>query len=270
MLKQTFCFSLISMGTVVFAQQKISGRTTDEGTLNMSSVLVVNITNNASVQSDDTGRFAIDAKENDEVRFVKEGYYRTSKKITREDLNAPLRISLKKMEIEIAEVKIKYNPTGNLAKDNQYLNESMKLKNLKSELGEYMLGPLNEPLPDNTVSKTFTGHDFKAGQVDLLGVFRTFSGLVKKATKPKITKASYFETQDFLARVKREINLDFLKKYGMDEEQIDKFLLYANGNRLLAKKNRKDFQIDVIEYEIKVAFAEYKKLNNLEGSNNKD
>lgn len=264
-LKQTFCFSLISMGTVVFAQQKISGRITDEGALNISSVLVVNISNNTSVQTDDTGRFAIDAKENDEVRFVKEGYYRVSKKITREDMNAPFRISLKKMEIEIAEVKIKYNPTGNLAKDNQYLNESMKLRNLKSELGEYMLGPLNEPLPDNTVSKTFTGHDFKAGQVDLLGVFRAFSGLVRKATK-----ANYFETQDFLARVKREINLDFLKKYGMDEEQIDKFLLYANRNRLLAKKNRKDFQIDVIEYELRVAFAEYKKVNNLEGINNKD
>ncbi|MFZ4932062.1 hypothetical protein [Chryseobacterium sp. Mn2064] len=270
-VKQSLCTVLMPVGSLILAQQKISGKIVKSGGAEVNPVLIVNLTNNERVQSDDTGRFQIEVLENDEIRFVKEGYYRFSKKISKEDLDTPLTISLQRMEIEIPEVKIQYKPTGNLAKDSQHLNESSKVQNLKSEMSDYMYTPLNEPLPNNTISKTFTGHDFKAGQVDLLGVFKAFSGLINKATQPKITKANYFETQDFLARVKRDINLDFLKRYGMDDEQIDKFLLYANKTRLLAKKYRKNFKDDVVEFEIKVAFGEYKKLNNLEGTlNNKD
>lgn len=269
-IKQSLCFVLIFVGMLMFSQEKVSGKITGNGDVNINPVLIVNISSNKRVQSDDAGKFDIDAAEHDEIRFVKEGYYRVDKKITKEDLIAPLNITLKRMEIQIPEVKITYNPTGNLAKDNQHLNESRKLQVLKSELSDYMKSPLNEPLPDNTISKTFSGHDFRAGQVNMLGVFKAFSGLINKATKPKITKANYFETQDFLNRVKAEINLDFLRRYGMDEEQIDKFLLYADKTRLLAKKYRKDFKNDMIEYEIKVAFGEYRKLNNLEGSGNKD
>ncbi|MGH1520619.1 hypothetical protein [Chryseobacterium sp. JK1] len=268
-VKQSLCAVLIPVGSLIFAQQKVSGTIVKSVGADVNPVLVINLSNNERVQSDDTGRFEIEAGENDEIRFVKEGYYRFSKKITKEDLSTPFLISLKRMEIEIPEVKIKYNPTGNLAKDSQHLNESSKVQNLKSDMADYMYTPLNEPLPNNTISKTFTGHDFKAGQVDLLGVLKAFSGLINKATQPKITKANYFETQDFLGRVKRDMNLDFLKKYGMDDEQIDKFLLYANKTRLLAKKYRKNFKDDVVEFEIKVAFGEYKKLNNLEGTLNK-
>ena len=117
-----------------------------------------------------------------------------------------------------------------------------------------------------SISKTFTGHDYNVGQVNLFGVFNAVSGLVKKVTKPKITKANYNETQDFLKRVRNEVNLSFLKKYGMDEEQIDTFLLYAEKTRSLAKRYRKDFQISVVEYELKIAFGEYSKMNKLEGT----
>jgi hypothetical protein len=250
----------------LWGQQKISGKVITGNELDLTPVLVVNISNSKSMLSDMSGRFEIEAKENDEIRFVKEGYYRVDRKITGEDMNAPLNIIMKRMEIQIPEVKITYKPTGNLAKDNQHLNESRKIQSLKSDLESYMKSPLIQALPNNTISKTFTGHDFNAGQVNVLGVLSAVAGLVKKATKPKITKANYNETQDFLKRVKNQINLSFLKKYGMDEEQIDSFLLYAEKTRSLAKRFRKDFQINDVEYELKVAFAEYSKTNKLEGT----
>ncbi|MDW9383029.1 hypothetical protein [Chryseobacterium sp. JV558] len=248
------------------AQQKISGRVITGNDLDVAPVLIVNISAGKSMLSDMSGKFEIEAKENDEIRFVKEGYYRADKKITGEDFNSPMNIILKKMEIQIPEVRIKYKPTGNLAKYNQHLNESRKIQSLKSDMEDYMKSPLIQPLPNNTLSKTFTGHDFNAGQVNVLGVLSAVAGLVKKTTKPKITKANYNETQDFLRRVRNEINLNFLKKYGMDEEQIDTFLIYAEKTRLLAKRYRKDFQISVVEYELKVAFGEYSKMNKLEGT----
>ncbi|PTT19918.1 hypothetical protein DBR28_21085 [Chryseobacterium sp. HMWF028] len=250
----------------MWAQQKISGKVITASELDLTPTLVVNVSSGKSLLSDMSGKFEIEAKENDEIRFVKEGYYRVDKKIAGDDFNSPLNIILKRMEIQIPEVKIKYKPTGNLAKDNQHLNESRKLQSLKSDLEDYMKSPLYQPLPNNSISKTFTGHDFNAGQVNVLGVLSAVAGLVKKATKPKITKANYNETQDFLKRIKNQINLSFLTKYGMDEEQIDSFLLYAEKTRSLAKRFRKDFQISDVEYELKVAFAEYSKTNKLEGT----
>lgn len=246
-----------------FSQQQVTGIVTDNGKSNINPVLVINVSNQKSTLSDASGRFSIEASENDEIRFVKEGYYRFDKIMIKEDFNSPLMITLEKREIEIPEVKITYKPTGNLEKDNNHLNESRKIVSLRSELDEYMKSPLNEALPDNTVSKTFK-QDYGAGQVNLLGVLDAAVGLFKKATELKITKANFTETQDFIKRVKQEADLTFLKKYGMDEERIDQFLLYANDTRMMAKKYRKNFKIDVVEYELRVAFAEYKKTRKLD------
>lgn len=256
--------TLVLISATVFSQQKITGRITDNSNTNINPVLVINISNQKSVLSSTSGDFAIDASENDEIRFVKEGYYRFDKKVSKEDLNTSLSISLKRMEIEIPEVKVTYTPTGNLEKDNKYLNESRKIGALKSELGEYMRSPLNEPLPDNSISQNFKGHDFKAGYVNVFGVLKVAANLIKKSRKPKITKANFTETQDFIKRVKTDIDLGFLRKYGMEDEQIDHFLIYANDTRTMAKKYRKDFKKDVIIMELQIAFGEYSKLNKLD------
>lgn len=262
-IKQVFCIIPFFISMEIFAQQQVTGIVTDNSKQNINPVLIINVSNRKSTLSDASGNFTIEASENDELRFVKEGYYRFDKKIKQEDFSSPLMISLEKTEIEIPEVKIAYKPTGNLERDNSHLNESRKVVSLRSELDEYMKSPLNEALPDNTVSKTFKP-DYNAGQVSILGVLGAAVGLFKKATELKITKANFTETQNFLKRVKEEIDLQFLRKYGMDEEQIDHFLIYANDTRMMAKKYRKDFKADTVEYELRVAFAEYRKTRKLD------
>lgn len=261
-IKQSLYAVPFFVSAELFSQQQITGFITDSGRENINPVLVINVSSLKSTLSDPSGKFTIEASENNELRFVKEGYYRLDKKIGKDDFNSPLIISLAKAEIEIPEVKITFKPTGNLERDSKKLGESRKLSALKSDLENYMKAPLNEPLPDNSISKTFKP-DYTAGQVSVLGVLDAAVGLFRKATQPEITKANYTETQDFLRRVKLEIDLEFLRKYGMDEEQIDHFLIYANDSRLMAKKYRKNFKIDVVEYELKVAFAEYKKTRKL-------
>jgi hypothetical protein len=249
----------------VWSQQKITGSIIDNnGSSSLNSVLVVNISNHTSSLSNASGQFVIDADENDEIRFVKEGYYRIDRKITKEDVRNPLLIVLPRAEILIPEVQIKYQPTGNLERDSKHLDESRKLASLKSNLDDYMRSPLNEPLPKNTIPKQFGGHDFASGQGDVLGVLGLAVDLIKKSGKPKITKPDYNETQNFIKRVKQEMNLGFLRKYGMDDEKIDRFLLYANDNKKLAKLYRKDFNVAAIEFELKAAFQEYKKTHKLE------
>ncbi|WP_353150206.1 hypothetical protein [Chryseobacterium sp.] len=262
-IQQSLCTAVFLISGTVFSQQKITGIVTDNSNININPVLIINVSRHQTVFSDASGKFVIDAAENDEIRFVKEGYYRSDRKILKEDFSTSLLIILKKTEIEIPEVKIAYRPTGNLERDSKHLNESRKISGLKSDLEVYMKSPLNEPLPDNAISKTFTGHDFNAGQVDVMGVLSAAAGLFKKATKPKITKPTYNETQIFMARIRKEINFDFLRKYGMGEDEIEAFLMYADDTRQLAKKYRKDFKRYVVEADIKEAFIEYRKTNKI-------
>ncbi|MCA6066671.1 hypothetical protein JI747_005740 [Chryseobacterium sp. RG1] len=254
-----FCF----IGTFIFAQQKISGLVLDEQNLSLSKVLVINISNNTSEYSDALGKFTIEANLGDEIRFVKEDFYRSQIHVSEENFKTNLTIFLKRSEILIPEVKIEYKPTGDIKKDSKYLNDSRKLASLKSSMETYMKSPMTEAVPTNTIPKSFEGHDFKAGQVDVLGMIAGAIGLAKKATKPKITTPNFYETQNFLQRVKNEVDLNFLKKYGMDEEQIDKFLVHAEKVKKLSKRYRKDFKLGAISYELQAVFAEYQKINKL-------
>ncbi|WP_228446828.1 hypothetical protein [Chryseobacterium sp. 3008163] len=67
--------------TQIFGQQKVSGKITDDQDVNLNAVLVLNVTKNIRSTSDVSGNFTIEADENDEVRFIKESYYRTDKMI---------------------------------------------------------------------------------------------------------------------------------------------------------------------------------------------
>lgn len=256
-LISVFCFGLL------FSQQKISGTITDNDHVNVGSVLVFNVTKNVRSSSDVLGKFTIEADENDEVRFVKEGFYRTDKIINKESLNSLINIILLRAETLIPEVTIEYKPSGNLEKDSKHYSDSRKVASLKSSMDAYLKTPMSVPIPVNEIPKTFQSHDFNAGHVNLFKVFGEAVRLVKKASAPKITAPTYGETQSFLMRIKSEIDLSFLTRLGMNEERIDHFLLYAERVNHLSKRFRKNFKPIEIEYELKTAFTEYAKLNKL-------
>lgn len=247
----------------LFGQQKIYGKIIDDHKANLSAVLVLNVTKNIRTTSDVSGNFVIEANENDEVRFLKETYYRADKIIKKENFNNEINVALQKVEILIPEVKLEYKPTGDLKKDSKHLEDSKKVAALKSSMEAYMKSPLIEPLPKNEIQKTFKGHDFQAGHANILAVIGVAVGLIKKASAPKITTPTFGETQDFLTRVKKEIDLSFLTKYGMNEEGIDHFLYYAEQVHHLSKRFRKDFKPLEVKYSLRAAFVEYSKLNRL-------
>lgn len=249
----------------IFSQQNISGKIVDEDRNNLTGVLVFNTTKNTKAYSNISGDYLIEAQENDEVKFIKQGFYRIDKIIKKETFNSPLEIQLVRAETLIQEVEIDYKPTGNLGKDSKHLDDSKKVAALQSSINDYMKSELNEPLPKNVIPKSFQGHDFKAGHVSL-DIFETIATIVfltKKGSITKITTPNYVETQNFLARVKSEVDLSIFKKYGMDEDKIDHFLAYAENVNHLSKKYRKDFNAATILSELQNAFVEYSKLNKL-------
>ena len=257
--------TVVALLTIIFtfSQQQILGKIVDEDHNDMNAVLIFNTTQNIKTYSNISGEFSIEAKENDEVKFIKEGFYRIDKIIKKETFNSQLQIQLVRAEALIQEVEIDYKPSGDFAKDSKRLDDSKKVASLKSELNDYMKSELNEPLPKNEISKTFKGHDFQAGHLslDILETIATIIFLTKKGSITKITTPNYIETQNFLAKVKAEVDLTMFEKYGMDEEKIDYFLAYAEKVNHLSKKYRKDFNAAAILSELQNAFVEYSKLN---------
>lgn len=262
-MKKVYTLFFLCIVAYFYSQQKISGRIIDEDQNNLGSVLIFNVSKNLKALSNSAGVFYINAEENDELRFVKEGFYRKDRMIKKEDFDSGMTIILSRAETLIEEVEIEFKPTGNLKKDVQHFDDSKKVADLKSSLRNYMDSELNEPLPKNVIPKSFQGHDFNAGQINLVKAAGAVVGLIKKAAGHKITTPNYVETQNFLKKVKAEVNLEIFRKYGMDEEKIDHFLTYAEQVNHLSKKYRNDFNANVILSELQNAFVEYSKLNKL-------
>ncbi|WP_407403612.1 hypothetical protein [Chryseobacterium sp.] len=253
-------FSLLTLFFVsAFSQQKISGLVTSEDFTSINSVFVLNVNSQKSVITDYSGRFSIEVKLNDEIRFVKEGYYRTDRIVTQEDINSLMKVMILRAETLIPEVKINIKPTGDLKKDSEHYNDSKKVASMKTHVYDYIKAGLKDPLPRNDAPKTFQGNDFSAVNVDIIAVVATAIGLIDKASQPKITTPDFYESQDFLNKIKTEINLSFLTKYGMNEERIDHFLLYTEKINHLSKRFRKNFKKEEITMILMGSFNQYKK-----------
>ena len=59
------------------------------------------------------------------------------------------------------------------------------------------------------------------------------------------------------------MDLSFYTNQGWDEEEIDRFLIYADRLYELAKKYRKSFDVAQISSEMKMAYAEYIKTRKI-------
>ncbi|KQT21860.1 hypothetical protein ASG31_00500 [Chryseobacterium sp. Leaf404] len=259
MMKKFFLIFLL-ISAFSLAQTVVSGKILDDNGHVQGQVLVLNFNTSQSVFSDSEGNFSIIADDKDELRFIKEGFYRNEFKIESKDFFATRQIILRPVETLIPEVKIQYQPTGNLEKDANNAGVSKKIAGLNSKMNEYMKSPMTEALPENATPKSFQPHNFSEGQVSLIGVAEAIAKLISVKT----TKPDYYETRDFLARLKSEIDLSYYRKFGMGDEGIDRFLLYAEDVFLLSKKYRKKFDKVKISNELMSAFSEYKKTNNLE------
>lgn len=144
----------------IFSQQNISGRIVDEEQNPVANVLVFNISKSLKVYSIHSGYFTIEATDRDEIRFIKEGFYRTDK-IVENLFNTQMEVMLLRAETLIPEVEIKYKSSGNLARDSKHFDDSKKVADLKSYVNDYMKSELNEPLPRNTIPKSFRDTIFR-------------------------------------------------------------------------------------------------------------
>lgn len=254
----------IIFSVTAFSQEYIFGKVKSEFGNEIVETVVINIRSGEKVLTDKDGNFMISAKPYDELRFVKSGFERFDKKIALEDYSKPLDVSLNKVPYLIPEVEIAFQPTGNLKKDSKTLDPPKKVVALNSSMDSYMKTPLSEVPPKLTTPSAFALRDLRTGQATILGInsgsiVSGIVGLLGKAKGQQLTTANYAETQEFYRRVKNEIDLSFYTSQGWDEEEIDRFLIYADNNFSLAKKYRNNFNSSAISNDMRLAYKEYVK-----------
>lgn len=248
-------FLMISVSA--FSQEYLFGKVKSEFGNELPETIIINTRTDEKVLADKDGNFMIMAKPSDELRVVKSGFERFQVKINPENFTQPLNIALTKVPYLIPEVEIAFQPTGNIKKDSKTLDPPKKVVALNSSMDSYMKTPSAVVEPQLKTPSAFAQPNYNAGQVSILGLASAVIGLFNKATKDPLTQPNYAETQQFYSRVKLEVDFSFYTSQGWDEEEIDRFLIYADAGYALAKKYRNNFNIAQISSDMRLAYKEY-------------
>ncbi|KFF75001.1 hypothetical protein HX13_08650 [Chryseobacterium sp. P1-3] len=134
-----FFFLFLIFCTSAQAQSYIFGKVTSEDGAEMQDVTVINIRTDEMTMSNRDGHFMISGRAGDELRFVKAGYDRLMKKVTPENVQSPLNITLVRGTIQIPEVAVKQGITGNLKIDSRNFGPSRKVEKLTKEIDRYIV-----------------------------------------------------------------------------------------------------------------------------------
>lgn len=197
------------------AQSYIFGKITSESGSEMPDVNVINIRTDEMVLSNGDGHFMISGRIGDELRFVRAGYERISKKVSQGDVSSPMNISLVRATIQIPEVEVKQGLTGNLKIDSRSYNKPKKVEKLEAEIGRYIAQK-----SDPRILAAKPG-EF----VQPIG-----EGFVVGSIKDK------WDDIDLMGYIKASLGEDYFTNLKIEKPQIDHFIFYVFAGGFERKK----------------------------------
>ena len=184
--------------------QTISGVVVSEEDHPISKVLIVNMSSNQKVYTDNFGNFSIAGKMGDELRFAKEKYKGERIKIN----NDLLKVILQQLPQEIEEVKIV----------NKRLAESQEEK-LRTDIG-LPKGPEKPREKPADLADDFLRIPPK---VNIQNIYDAISG--KSRRLKRLYK--YEDLQEGLAWIQNNIDLEYFAEAGISPEKFNDFLMFS-------------------------------------------
>ncbi|MDQ8142059.1 carboxypeptidase regulatory-like domain-containing protein [Chryseobacterium sp. CFS15] len=217
MIRKIFHLFFFLLTLHLFGQQKITGKTLSENDMVVTWVLVVNISNDQKVYSNSSGEFSIEGSENDELRFIKKEYERTSRKVS--NVKSAMNVVLVRIPEEIEEVEI-ISTTGDLSKDSKRLSKIDKKDQLQKAIG--LPKPPEKPreVPAE-VKKVLLGAAF--GSLDVQGTYDLISGKARRQKR----WYKYEDVQLDITWIRKRIDDEYFIKEGIPAERISEFLEFS-------------------------------------------
>ena len=221
--------------------QQITGRIVSDS-VSVNQVLVININSQEKTYSDSKGQFLINANIGDELRFVKLGYER--KIIIVKNYNELL-INLVKLAIEIEEIEVKKQLSGNLGKDSKLFDENRKKVTLNNNLKAYFKAPSSAEIlkakPGEFIQPVGTGFSF--GAIDNKWTTTDLVEWIKENLRDEyfISMGLEFpEINSFRYYSLRTFNAKNILKYGFcDEQDVGNLKLHFENTLKIFKMNIK-------------------------------
>ncbi|WP_298118671.1 hypothetical protein [Flavobacterium sp.] len=190
--------------------------------LAVQAVDIVNLNTKKSTTSDKNGNFTIEATVNEVLYFISEDYHDLKVKITHDNVNKNLIISLTKKPIEIEEVSIE------------------KKTNFKGIAGynDIKMAKIEKDATAPKVVGVYTGEIVNG--MDFVQIGKSIWKLIKGKKKTPTTKQEEIDYQEFIETVFNEEF--FIKTLQLKADQVQLFLEYCLADEkfleTISKKNK--------------------------------
>ncbi|WP_228410151.1 carboxypeptidase-like regulatory domain-containing protein [Chryseobacterium viscerum] len=218
--RKIFLFLMMLCSTFIFSQQTVTGRIVDDNGEDLSRVIVINMSTDKKVYSDAQGIFSIDANPNDELRFVKEDFNRTSRRVLTNGINSPLFITLYQIPRDVGEVKIVKKLTGDLNVDSRIVAKVDKGEQVRDAVGlPQPVGKMREK-PAEVKSVLLP---ILLGNLNVQGVYDLISGKARRQKR----QYKYDDLQEHIAWVRNRIDDDYFVKAGIPADRISEFIQFS-------------------------------------------
>lgn len=188
--------------------QTISGVVVSEEDHPISKVLIVNMSSNQKVYTDNFGNFSIAGKMGDELRFAKEKYKGERIKIN----NDFLKVILQQLPQEIEEVKI----------INKRLAESQEEK-LRTDIGLPKGPEKPREKPADAVDDIVKPLIRIPPTIKIQAIYDVLSGKSRRLRR----LYKYEDLQEGLAWIQNNIDLEYFAEAGISLEKFNDFLMFS-------------------------------------------
>ena len=188
--------------------QTISGVVVSEEDHPISKVLIVNMSSNQKVYTDNFGNFSIAGKMGDELRFAKEKYKGERIKIN----NDFLKVILQQLPQEIEEVKIV----------NKRLAESQEEK-LRTDIGLPKGPEKPREKPADAVDDIVKPLIRIPPTIKIQAIYDVLSGKSRRLRR----LYKYEDLQEGLAWIQNNIDLEYFAEAGISLEKFNDFLMFS-------------------------------------------
>ncbi len=211
---------LLFLCNYLFSQQTVTGKITDDNDINLGSVTVINISTDQKVHTNSQGEFSIEAFNNNELRFVRAGYERVSKRVLADGINSQLFITLIKIPEKIEEVKVAKRLTGDLADDSRSVAKVDKGEIVQQAVGlPQPIGKMREK-PAEVKSVLLP---MLLGNLNVQGVYDLVSGKARRQKR----QYRYDDLQEHIMWIRKRVDDDYFTKAGIPVERISEFIEFS-------------------------------------------
>lgn len=228
---------LILISCQLFAQQ-VSGTVTDDEGNPLAATLVFNMKTEQKAYTTVSGQFSISALVNEELRFIRAGYERSSKIIGINDYSIPLRVIIVRDIQEIEEVIVPaVRLTGDLNTDSRNLNRYDKVAQLQQSIGVPTAPENPRETPPPTLEKV-GAIKYALSNLNVITLYRNISGDARRMR----SLYKFEDLQSNISWIRERIEDDYFIQVGIPEQKINEFLQFSIGikpdiNRYIKAQN---------------------------------